>query len=330
MPSFLNPDGSFFNESSGGPIMVSSNPASGSTIKMGADDRHLFVNASLLSSLTIWLPRGVEPGDVVDLCFETGVTSLFVRDGAGVIVPSAPNIADGPGAAISMKYISDAYGWFYWTGQATAAVRGDVVNAKDFGARGDGVTDDTEALNNMFSAAFAEGKTWYIPNGRYFISGPLTCYTGGRCDGVLVLVNSGQDWAAFNVAPDPDDITLITAATINAWTGLVKGITSSSDFAPYYGSSIIIYSTSEHIIDRLDAADSLEYKDAFTVDDPAGLICPPINQTKVIANWANSSSFSVVNRPVICIENLSIEFSSGVAESLGGVEITRPNTVPRR
>lgn len=114
MPSYLNPDGSFFNESSGGPIMVSSNPSSGSIIKMGSDDRVLFVNASLLPALTVWLPRGCDSGELVELCFETGVTTLSIRDGFGVVVTSAPASADGPGATIHMKYINDDYGWFYW------------------------------------------------------------------------------------------------------------------------------------------------------------------------------------------------------------------------
>jgi hypothetical protein len=114
MPSFQNPDTTFFAESSGGPVFVSVSPASGSTIKMDAADRVLFVNASLLAALTVWLPKGCEPGELVELCFETGITSLSIRDGFGVVVTSAPTTADGPGATIHMKYVSKAYGWFYW------------------------------------------------------------------------------------------------------------------------------------------------------------------------------------------------------------------------
>jgi Pectate lyase superfamily protein len=56
------------------------------------------------------------------------------------------------------------------------------VSAKDFGAKGDGTTDDTAA----FTAMFALGVAWYIPSGNYKISSKLTITSSGRCDGVLV------------------------------------------------------------------------------------------------------------------------------------------------
>lgn len=121
MPTFLNPDGSFFNETSGGPVLLAQNPASASTIKMRAVDRVLFVNAGLMGSLSVWLPPGVEPGENVDLCFETGVTTLAVNDSDGVLVPSAPTTNSGPGAAITMKYVGKEYGWFFWAGGSTGS-----------------------------------------------------------------------------------------------------------------------------------------------------------------------------------------------------------------
>lgn len=44
----------------------------------------------------------------------------------------------------------------------------DIVNVKDFGARGDGVTDDTAAFN----AAGETGKAVYVPGGTYRLSNP--------------------------------------------------------------------------------------------------------------------------------------------------------------
>lgn len=44
----------------------------------------------------------------------------------------------------------------------------DVVNARDFGAKGDGITDDTVAI--QVAASKAEGKSLYIPSGRYLLS----------------------------------------------------------------------------------------------------------------------------------------------------------------
>lgn len=46
----------------------------------------------------------------------------------------------------------------------------DIVNVKDFGAKGDGVTDDTEA----FKAATAKGRNVFVPAGTYKVTTPQT------------------------------------------------------------------------------------------------------------------------------------------------------------
>jgi len=50
----------------------------------------------------------------------------------------------------------------------------DVINVKDFGAVGDGVADDTAAIQAALIHAQAIGKTCYIPSGRYLITSKLT------------------------------------------------------------------------------------------------------------------------------------------------------------
>eukprot|EP01051_Picozoa_sp_SAG22_P003141 SAG22_NODE_150_length_17426_cov_8.082588_6_plen_644_part_00 len=47
------------------------------------------------------------------------------------------------------------------------------LNAKDFGAVGDGRADDTAALQRAIDAAQTEGKALFVPGGSYGLSGPL-------------------------------------------------------------------------------------------------------------------------------------------------------------
>lgn len=52
------------------------------------------------------------------------------------------------------------------------------LKATDYGAVGDGVTDDTEALEALFADAARLGKAAYIPSGTYMIRRPLTLKSG--------------------------------------------------------------------------------------------------------------------------------------------------------
>jgi len=56
----------------------------------------------------------------------------------------------------------------------------------DFGAYNDG-THPVETTA-AFTAMFASGLAWYIPNGTYSINAKLVCSASGRCDGTLVSV----------------------------------------------------------------------------------------------------------------------------------------------
>lgn len=51
---------------------------------------------------------------------------------------------------------------------------GDVVNVKDVGAVGDGVTDDTEALNKAIKYAYAKHSSVYWPSGTYKTTGKVS------------------------------------------------------------------------------------------------------------------------------------------------------------
>src|SRR5690606_17411776 len=73
-------------------------------------------------------------------------------------------------------------------GAVTRSVRdklGDVVSIKDYGAQGDGSTDDTTAFVAWAAAMGPSSGRQYVPSGHYIINEPLYVPSGAVFDLVL-------------------------------------------------------------------------------------------------------------------------------------------------
>lgn len=138
------------------------------------------------------------------------------------------------------------------TGGTSSANLG-IVNVKDYGAKGDGVTDDTQAIKAAIAYMCTQAKqcsadlgwksympTLYFPNGKYVVSqkGALNCvgsalqgynikgagylnseilYTynsAADADGGYLLVNGDDHWFGFSYM---EDITFRGNGTNNIW-----------------------------------------------------------------------------------------------------------------
>jgi hypothetical protein len=88
------------------------------------------------------------------------------------------------------------------------------INVKSFGAKGDGITDDTEAIQNAIDAANQKNRKVYMPIGTYLISNSILL------NGCTLL---GETSNIFNQAG-----TVILCAN-NTFTAIKQGSVSSAD-----------------------------------------------------------------------------------------------------
>lgn len=123
-------------------------------------------------------------------------------------------------------------------------IEGSAVNVLDFGAVGDGVTDDTAAIQ----AAFTYGESVYFPNGSYLFSTSLTCSSSNisiQGDGVLVATNGADitlsgDNVLFDIKVTGNTIQ---SATVTAKTTSPDTITVDGSLTYNIGDQLLIKST---------------------------------------------------------------------------------------
>lgn len=117
-----------------------------------------------------------------------------------------------------------------------AIARKEGCNVKYYGANGDGLTDDTEAIKKtIFAASYEADKTVYIPSGTYLISETIDIPKGvaiiGNAGSVIkyatnnISINlNGSDITIRDIVIDGNDVQTTNAVT-NTSEGLSKDIT---------------------------------------------------------------------------------------------------------
>jgi hypothetical protein len=146
--------------------------------------------------------------------------SILVQDSKGSVVYSAPAATERLSADL-VTFVQAGTGAVQRTAQAKMR---ETVSVKDFGAVGDGVADDTAAIQAAIAALPATDGALYFPAGTYRITVGITVTKAGTRifgDGAKV-VQTGTLQQGFNVTADRvqlDNIWLYNNRGGSDWSG---------------------------------------------------------------------------------------------------------------
>jgi hypothetical protein len=188
------------------------------------------------NSATAWIPGTATSTTVNDASNASKGIIQLTGDLGGTA--SSPSVVAINGVSVSgtptVGYVPTATGGATATWQAQNAQAQDLtVSVKDYGAGGQGVTDDTTAIQNAINAvSTAGGGTVFFPPGSYVITASLMLKNGvklvgnmgagGRADGGTVISAST---AVTGYAIDMPGTTVMYAAVIGLCVTCTAGTT---------------------------------------------------------------------------------------------------------
>jgi hypothetical protein len=187
-----------------GQVPVVGTAGSGASNALSAND------ASTTNSRT---PTGTAGGDLAGTYPSPTIGSI-----QGIAVSGAPVTGD-----ILTATSTSAATWSVPGGPA------DWLNVKTYGAKGDGVTDDTTALTNAFAAGNTQLVPVYLPPGTYVVSSLIDLSSQNYTNIIGASVNTSA--ASFNGAGIYGGATTITQSAANTSTIRFGGYTDVSNIS---------------------------------------------------------------------------------------------------
>lgn len=156
--------------------------------------------------------------------------------------------------------------------QSNQAFARGIYNIKDFGAQGDGVTDDARAIQRAADKARDDDATLIIPAGNYLIKSRVRLYTSVECQGNFIIENGTS--ASVTVSR----WTKMAKLQPTALTGLYRGSAHLAGLNGYAGGTVILKST-EKLIDREKWGSDYTKNDTAEITSSDGNISPALDCT---------------------------------------------------
>lgn len=283
------------------------------------------------------IPGAINPGDITDGSVSTSklannavtTTKLEDLDAYNLFIRNTNSSGDPQKVLIdSVRTLS--------TGSTTRRSLGDrfaeIANPLDFGATGDGVADDTTALNT----AMATGATSIFINKniritsevvvpatvqRIYGPGKITCDTPADSSGLLIEVDDVTIEVAEMVPPPQFGTTFLSNAAIefhNAKRGSVRGVTfARRGTLAAEGHGIVMWGCDEMIIDGVrDYGNGVNYDDAGNTQLNADII--------MVAVWQSGNNITVSNCQSDGVKCVNVQSDKGGLEfgDISGVNVT--------
>lgn len=203
-----------------------------------------------------------------------------------------------------------------------------IANVKDFGARGDGVTDDTAAIQAAIDSV-ASGGTIVVPEGTYMIDvvgegPPELCRDG--CGGIELYSNQTLELdpeASLQVIPCSSDYKLVRIEGRHDVT--IRGGSLIGDRAQHehlmgedgHGHGVVVLGSEHVVIEDLVARDF--WGDGFYVGPIDAMLVPShdVEFRRCTADANRRQGMSVTHASHITIEDCQFSNTQGVAPEAG-------------
>ena len=207
-----------------------------------------------------------------------------------------------------------------------------VVNVKEYGATGNGVTDDYGAITTALNTAITEGLPLYFPAGTYYVASPVII---PACDG-LTIIGAGRNattlkgYCVFrtedSVLTDHMTITNITFRSMTGSTVPILNFTGHFYRSIIFNCAFYDWYTAVHIWYYLDSKIlCCEFNNPLTVADSCIIISRNANGSSganltiaycLLQGWQNEDDNKIYGK-------VGIEIRDGDAVYLDNVDMGR-------